>query len=268
MTIHLRDIKFTIPANQALEFPYNLKVFRQLKEMCFTSPVTIFIGENGTGKSTLLEGIAITVQLATIGRQETSRDVSLDAVRPLADGMKLRWNKVMHRGFFLRAEDFFGFVTHVREMRQSMKDEIDRIEREYEGRSDYAKALAKGPAAESIHALDQRYSGDLGMQSHGESFLTLFQSRFVPGGLYLLDEPEAALSPLSQLGLITLIKKMILEDAQFIIATHSPILMAIPEAQLLNFDASPPESMDYNELDHVQLYRSFLEDPRAFIDRL
>ncbi len=116
--------------------------------------------------------------------------------------------------------------------------------------------------------MDGRYGPDLDANSHGESFLTLFQSRFVPDGLFLLDEPEAALSPLSQLGLIALIKDMVGKGGQFIIATHSPILMAIPDADLLNFDIHPPISVGYDELEHVVLYRSFLEDPESYLHRL
>lgn len=148
-----------------------------------------------------------------------------------------------------------------------MMDEIIRIDQDYADRSDFAKILAKDPATSSLSAMTQRYGHDLDANSHGESFLTIFQSRFVPGGLYLLDEPEAALSPLRQMGLISLIKQMVKQDAQCILATHSPILMAIPGSEILDLDQKPPAITEYHQLEHVKLYRSFSEDPQAFFRR-
>jgi predicted ATPase len=266
--IHLRQL--SIRSDQINEggYPFSVPAVQRISTIKFQSPVTIFVGENGSGKSSLLEAMAMAIGSITIGREEISRDEAMNAVKPLADGMQLVWNKRTHRGVFLRAEDFFGFVQRVRSMRQEMIAEIDRVERDYAGRSEYAKMLAKGPSASSLSAMEQRYGQDLDANSHGESFLTLFQSRFVPGGLYLLDEPEAALSPLRQLGLISLIKQMVQQDAQFIMATHSPILMATPGAMILNLDLVPPGYQDYGEIEQVKLYRSFLDDPTAFVHRL
>jgi predicted ATPase len=266
--IHLRELILKTEGIGGVEYPFNVQAVNNISQLTFTSPVTIFVGENGSGKSTLLEGLAMAVGSIAIGREEISRDEAFKAVAPLATKMKLVWNKRTHRGFFLRAEDFFGFVQRIRSLRQEMSDEIIRIERDYADRSDYARTLAKVPAASSIRAMDIKYGEDLDAHSHGESFLTIFQSRFVPNGLYLLDEPEAALSPLRQLGLISLIKQMVLQDAQFILATHSPILMAIPGAHILDLDQSPPVYRDFQEIDQVILYRAFLDEPDAFIRRL
>ena len=266
--IHLRELTLKTNGVSDGEYPFNVQAIKNISRLTFEAPVTIFIGENGSGKSTLLEGLAMAVGSVAIGREEIDRDQAFKAVSPLATKMNLVWNKRTHRGFFLRAEDFFGFIHRIRSLRLEMLDEIIRIEQDYADRSDHARTLAKGPAASSIQAMDNRYGEDLDAQSHGESFLTIFQSRFVPNGLYLLDEPEAALSPLRQLGLISLIKKMVLQDAQFILATHSPILMAIPGAQILDLDQSPPVYRDYQEIDQVVLYRAFLDDPEAFIRRL
>jgi predicted ATPase len=249
-------------------YPFNVPAIRHFSRIEFTAPITLFIGENGSGKSTLLEAMALSVGSVVIGREDVNRDETLRAVKPLGDRMKLVWNKRTRRGFFMRAEDFFGFVQRTRSMHAEMMEEINRIDRQYIGRSDYAKTLAKGPATSSLSALTQRYGHDLDANSHGEMFLTVFQSRFIPGGLYLLDEPEAALSPLRQMGLISLIKQMILQGAQFIIATHSPILMAFPGAKILDFDQQPPLYVDFDEVEQVKLYRSFLEDPDAFVRRL
>lgn len=131
-----------------------------------------------------------------------------------------------------------------------------------------AKDLAKMPYTRELSDIERRYGNGLDSQSHGESFLVLFQSRFVPGGLYLMDEPEVPLSPLRQLGLLALIKEMTEQDAQFIIATHSPILMAFPQAIILSFDESPIRSVEYESLEHVSLTRDFLNNPEAFLRHL
>src|SRR6266480_579416 len=108
--------------------------------------------------------------------------------------------------------------------------ELATIDAMYVGRSERAKALAKLPAAKSLADMERRYGVDLDANSHGQSFLKLFESRFIPGGLYLLDEPEAPLSPQSQLALLAMIAEMVAQDAQFLIATHSPMLLAFPKA--------------------------------------
>jgi predicted ATPase len=120
-----------------------------------------------------------------------------------------------------------------------------------------------------LHALRTQYNGDLDERSHGESFFTFFKARFIPNGLYLLDEPEAPLSPLRQLAFLSLLKEMVSEhNAQFIIATHSPILMAYPDAVILSFDKSPIAPVEYDDLEHVSLTRDFLNNREAFLRRL
>ena len=268
MTIHLREIQITTPKDRLDRFPFSVPVVQTLEKVSFPTPVTIFVGENGSGKSTLLEALARSAQMITVGSEETQRDQTLDALQPLADHLKLVWNKRTHRGFFLRAEDFFGYVKRLRALRLEMQADLEQIEKDYRGRSDYARALASMPAASSLHALDAAYGDDLDANSHGESFLALFQSRFVPDGLFILDEPEAALSPVSQLGLIAMIKEMVPRGGQFIIATHSPILMAMPDASIFDLDHRPPGFVQYNDLESVNLYRSFLENPDSYINRL
>jgi predicted ATPase len=116
--------------------------------------------------------------------------------------------------------------------------------------------------------IQRRYGAGLDHASHGEAFLKLFQSRFVPDGLYLLDEPEAPLSPLRQLALISAMRAMLEQNAQFIIATHSPILMAFPQAVILDFDSGRIQPTRYQDLEHVRLTRDFLANPEAFLRRL
>ena len=249
-------------------FPFNVPVVRAIDRLAFPTPVTFFVGENGSGKSTLLEGIAAAVRLPVVGSASVEADASLAAQRLLARALKLEWSKRTSRGFFLRAEDFFGFAKTLQVMRRELEARVEEIDVTFAGASDYAKGLAKGPAAGSIHELERRYGADLDANSHGEGFLRLFQSRFVPEGLYLLDEPEAALSPQSQLALLAMLKDMVGERSQFLIATHSPMLLAFPGATILDFDQRPPRAVEYEDIGHVQLYRSFLAEPGRFLRHL
>jgi predicted ATPase len=249
-------------------FPFDVPVVRTLETMELSTPVTFFVGENGSGKSTLLEAMALAAELPTVGSDETPVDATLASQRALAKHLTMSWTSRSKRGFFLRAEDFFGYAKRLSRIKADMREEIARIEREYEGRSEYAKGLAMGPAFASLDAIDGQYGGDLDGRSHGQSFLTLFQARFVPGGLHLLDEPEAPLSPQSQLALMALMHDMIARDGQFIIATHSPILLAFPGATIYTFDRTPPERVAFEDLEHVNLTRAFLNDPESYLRRL
>ncbi len=168
----------------------------------------------------------------------------------------------------LRAEDFFGFAKAIEQLKAEIKKRREEVDVEYAGRSDLAKGLALGPLEASLAALQQSYGEGLDVQSHGESFLKLFQARFAPGGIYLIDEPEAPLSPQSQLGLIAMLKEMVQQESQFIIATHSPILLAFPNATIYSFDESPAAVVPFDQLDHVTLTRDFLNNPDAFLRRL
>ena len=249
-------------------FPFDVPVVRTLDTIELATPVTFFVGENGSGKSTLLEAMALAAELPAVGSDETRADATLSAQRALANHLRLAWTSRSKRGFFLRAEDFFGYAKRLSRMKADMREEIARIEAEYEGRSEYAKGLAMGPALASLAAMEAQYGGDLDGRSHGQSFLTLFEARFVPGGLHLLDEPEAPLSPQSQLGLMALMHDMIGQGGQFVIATHSPILLAFPGSTIYTFDRTPPERVAFEDLEHVNLTRAFLNDPEAFLRRL
>ena len=264
----LRSVTLRRRGSMPRGFPFDVPVVRTLETIDLPTPVTFFVGENGSGKSTLLEAMALAAELPTIGSDESRDDVTLAAQRALAKHLTLSWTSRSKRGLFLRAEDFFGYVKRLSRMKSEARADIERIEREYDGRSDYAKGLAMGPALTSLSAIDGQYGGDLDGRSHGQSFLTLFQARFVPGGLHLLDEPEAPLSPQSQLGLIALMQDMIGQEGQFIIATHSPILLAFPGATIYSFDEAPPARVAFADLEHVNLTRSFLNDPEAYLRRL
>lgn len=267
---HLQSVSLTrIPPAEADQFPFTVPVIRALPTLRFTTPVTFLVGENGSGKSTFLEALASAANSISVGSDELDRDTSLAKVRTLGKALKLAWSKRTRNGFFLRAEDYFGYAKRLARIRQELEAEVVEIDEEYKNRSAYARSLAKMAHIGQLHALRTRYNGDLDERSHGESFFTFFKARFVPDGLYLLDEPEAPLSPLRQLGFLSLLKEMVEQhNAQFIIATHSPILMAYPGAEILSFDQSPVAPVAYDDLEHVSLTRDFLNNREAFLRQL
>jgi len=266
--IHLESVTArTVPPDGA-PYPFTVPAVRELRELRFTSPVTFFVGENGSGKSTLLEGIAAATHLPTVGARQIDHDNTLATARLLAASLRLRWTLRTHLGFFLRAEDFFGFSKALTQQRAEFEADLERIEREYVHRSAQAKALARMPAAGSLADMTHRYGVDLDANSHGQSFLTLFQSRLIPKGLFLLDEPEAPLSPQSVLGLMAMISEAVATGGQFIIATHSPILLAYPGATIISFDDGAMRTVPFAELDHVNITRDFLNDPSRYLRHL
>lgn len=262
--MYLISVEYKKP-NDTNRYPFNILLFKNFSEIKFTSNITIFVGENGTGKSTLLNGIAAAVGSITIGGDSIEQDSLMRAARELSRHLKLTWNIKTKKGFFLRAEDFISYTKRIAILRQEMERELKDIDNRYKNRSDYTKGLAKMPYNRSLYELREKYGEGLDTRSHGESFLDLFKSRFVPGGLYLLDEPETPLSPVKQLALISMIKDMVKEDSQFIIVTHSPILMAIPNAKIYSFDDYPIKEVNYNDLEHVNITRDFLNNPERYL---
>lgn len=267
--IHLKSVTVReFHARDVDSYPFNLELVKSLHEIEFTSPVTFFVGENGSGKSTLLETLACAVESITVGSESVKTDKSLAPLRKLAQYFRLSWQKRTHKGFFLRAEDFFGYAKKMRQTQEELQDDLQNVDHDYKDRSQYAADLASLPYKNELAAIQRRYGDGLDQRSHGESFLTLFQSRFVPDGLYLLDEPEAALSPARQLTFISALKQMVDENSQFIIATHSPIIIAFPDAEILSFDGGTIQRVQYDQLEHVNLTRDFLKNPQSFLKHL
>lgn len=268
---HLRSVTLqTIPAEDRDRFPFRVPAIAALagQALAFDAPVTFFIGENGSGKSTLLEGIAAAAHSIAVGSADTEADSSLASAHTLSRRLRLSWARRTHRGFFLRAEDFFGYARRMQQMREELEAELRAIQADPE-LSDVARGLKSMPFARSIAEIKAKYGDGLDTVSHGESFFTLFRSRMVPDGLYLLDEPEAPLSPMRQLGLLALIKELVeTQRAQFIIATHSPILMAFPGAAIFSFDGGVVRPVAYDQVEHVTLTRDFLNSPARFLRHL
>ena len=258
MTISLRSIHIRNPDALPDGFPFDVPVVRTLDEIALTSPVTILVGENGSGKSTLLEAIGSSASLPTIGAISIDRDETLAAAHDLARHLVLTWNKRSHRGFYLRSEDFFGFALGTNRSISELTELAETFE---------PGTYARDTVEEQRNALVRQY-GDLDARSHGESFFHVFARRITGDGLYLMDEPEVALSPQRQIALIALIMDAVELGAQFIIATHAPMLMAIPNAQILVLSETGIAPTPWEELEHVQLTRDFLTDPNLFLRHL
>ncbi|MEQ9399209.1 MAG: AAA family ATPase [Longimicrobiales bacterium] len=253
------------PPDRTEAFPFSVPTIASLEEVVFDAPVTVLVGENGTGKSTFLEALALAAGLPSVGSAPLARDATLDPQRRLADRLRLAWRGRSHRGFFLRAEDFFGFQKSLARARVEHQAELRRLDVEMADASEYARNLAKGPHRASLGDMTRRYGEDADAASHGEAFLRLFRSRLVPRGLYLMDEPEAALSPQSQLAFLAMIHEAVSGGSQFVVATHAPILMAVPGATLLSFDHGTVERASFDGLDSVNLVRDFLNAPVRYL---
>ncbi|MBD7907716.1 AAA family ATPase [Sporosarcina gallistercoris] len=217
------------------EYPFTIPVIQSLKELELTNPVTYFVGENGSGKSTLLEGVADVCGFNPAGGGRNNQYEVDAAGSDLSEYLRLSWMPKVTNGFFLRAESFYQFASHV--------DQVG-----------------------SYNA----YGGiSLHQQSHGESFMSLFLNRFNGRALYLLDEPEAALSPQRQLTFLRIIHKLVEEkNCQFIIATHSPILLGYPGASILSFDEEEIHAIDYEQTHHYQVTKYFLDHRQKFLKDL
>ena len=214
----------------------------KMKELRFTSNVTFLVGENGTGKSTLLEAIAVSMGFNAEGGTRNFRFSTADTHSELNEYITVVKGLHPKDGFFLRAESFYNVASY-----------IDRMDDE----PSFGAQLIDSYGGVSLHE-----------QSHGESFLSLMKNRFGGGGIYLLDEPEAALSPSRQMTLMVLMNELVRENSQFIIATHSPILMAFPGAQVIELTEDDIRTVPYNQTGHFQLTKRFLDNPEKMLELL
>lgn len=266
--LFLRSIQYKHQVRYDSIFPFSVPILTTFTKIDFTTDITILVGENGSGKSTFLEGLACAVPSITVGDQSVQSDPSLSNARLLAEELKLIWNEKTRKGFFMRAEDFFQYTKKMNAMKAEMEEELKRVDEEFKTRSKTAQLYARAGYAGQAGAIENRYGKDMDAHSHGEAFIEFFTTRFVPGGLYLLDEPEAPLSPLRQISFLMLLKEMIAQNSQFIIATHSPIIMAYPGAKIISFDGNSLEEISYEDISSVKTMKSFLNHPGAYLQHL
>ncbi len=261
----------SITKNRAAEagegFPFNLPALRNFSSLEFAKPITFFIGENGSGKSTLMEAIAAGMNAVAVGSADTVRDPTLAAARTLAKSFRFVRRRAPKVKMFFRAEDAFGFTKRVIADIAGLEAEEEAF-REKLPDGSWGQRLAMGAMRGQRAALTRRYGENPDGYSHGETFLGLLKSRIVPNGLYLLDEPETPLSPARILALMALIKEGVEQGSQFIVATHSPMLMAMGDAQIFAFSPDGIAPIAWDETEHVKITRAFLADPERYLRRL
>ena len=218
-------------------YPFNIDVLQQTRSIDFSSPVTFFIGENGSGKTTLLEALARRCQIHIWSGMDCTRSEPNPYEEKLFLNLQVEWSDGMVPGSFFSSQIFRNFAQLVEMWEADNPGQID-----YFGGKSFLT------------------------QSHGQSLMSFFKARYKIKGLYLMDEPETALSPKSQIELLQFLKGMSrMGHAQFIIATHSPILLACPGSIIYSFDHSPVKTIRYEDTEHYQVYKNFMENPDPFL---
>jgi predicted ATPase len=239
--MHLRKIMFKVEQYPSRDcYPFNLQNFQKTESLRLNTPVTFFIGENGTGKSTLLKAIARRCDIHIWEPAGGLRFVVNPHEEQLYRYLEVEWSDRMVPGSFFASEIFHNFACFLDEW-----------------------------AVASPGTLAYFGGSSLMTKSHGQSHMAFFKSRFSKRGLYLLDEPENALSPRTQLELLSVLHRAgAAGKAQFIVATHSPLLLALPRATIYSFDQEPIAPVAYEHTDHYRMYRDFLNDVEGHTDRL
>lgn len=247
----LDKITLTKPKSHLIagNYPFNVPVIKNLKSFIFKNRITFLVGENGTGKSTLLESIAIK---SGFGSEGGNKNISFQTglkekytdSELLAQHLTLSWRQKPKYGYFFRAETFFNIANHLEAMSHQYGTGPAEVFAPYGGKS--------------LHD-----------QSHGESFLSFFKNQVKQEGFFILDEPEAALSPQRQLSLMVIINEALKQpNTQLLIATHSPILLGFPNADIYSLDGDKLEKIELEQTSHYLITKGFLDNPTSYTKRL
>lgn len=224
-------------------YPFSLAAVKNWDHLALHENVTFFVGENGSGKSTLIEAIAIAAGFNPEGGSKNFDFSTEDSHSSLSNHIRLaRSTKRNRDGYFLRAESYYNVATQINRL-----DEIPS----------FGPPVIESYGGKSLHK-----------QSHGESFMALMEHRLGGDGLYIFDEPEAALSPQRQLSLLSYIDELVKNNSQFIIATHSPIILAYPNAWIYELTPQGPLRANWEDLEHVTITQGFLRSPETYLDIL
>lgn len=239
--MHLKRVTFNSDKYPNKEkYPFNLGLLHKTQNIVFTKPVTIFVGENGTGKSTLLKAICLKCGIHIWKFEQGNRFEINQLEEQLFRYVNIEWMNGLVPGSYFASQTFQDFTELLDEW-----------------------------AVATPRILDYFGGSSLITKSHGQSLISFFKSRCKIKGIYFLDEPETALSPKSQLELIQIIHKYSQGDlAQFIMATHSPILLACPSAQIYSFDSIPIKSVSYEETEHFRIYQDFMQNRHNYLDHI
>lgn len=242
----LKEICFNKKDVDLNAYPFNLPFFIDADRISINPQVTYFVGENGSGKSTLLEAIAVACGFNPEGGSANFNFGTRESHSPLHKHITLSRGTHRHSdGFFLRSESFFNVATQIEQLDKNEPGEVR------------GKPIIDSYGGVSLH-----------QQSHGESFWALFNHRFGGNGLYILDEPEAALSPAKQMSMLLRMHELTGGRSQFIIATHSPIILAYPFATIYEFNEQGITRRNYEQTELYQSYHNFIRNPQQMVDKL
>ncbi len=239
---YVSEIKYIKPRDESI-YPYNLNVVRNLDSLKLDDKVTFIVGENGSGKSTLLEAIAIKYGFNPEGGSVNFNFETMNSSSSLWENIKLvKTAKHARDGYFLRAESFYNVATNI--------DELDSVPA-------FSPPVKNSYGGMSLHE-----------QSHGESFISVINNRFMGNGFYVFDEPEAALSQERQLALLKRIDELIKQNSQFVIATHSPILLSYPDATIYHIGSNGIERRQYEDTEQYKFVKLFIENYKSILHKL
>ncbi len=252
----------SIASERTNPFPFNIPAVKYAQNIEFKSPVTFIIGDNGTGKSTLLETLAFRLQLPHMDGAGYGKK-GFEAAKALLPFLELEWDIERSVGFFFRAEDFGDFLNSIDRTGARLHGQLEDLHGEV---PDHIIQQMKDSANYQLFHVRKDYGQDLQGFSHGEAYLKIMQEKITQRGIFLLDEPEAALSPTKQLSLIYFIHEHLQSHmSQFIIATHSPMLMAYPGATIYEVTEDAMKEVTLEETEHYSVTKSFLNNPEAYL---
>jgi len=257
--------KLNIDTEKTNPFPFNVPAIKFAKGIELEGPITFFIGDNGTGKSTLIETLAFRLQLPHMNGKVYEERGFAAAIK-LISHLELEYKIMRATGFFFRAEDFGDYLNSIDRRDAELHAQLKELE------DDVPEQIIqemKDNANDQLHHMRKNYGQELQSFSHGEAYMKIIQEKVKSRGIYILDEPEAALSPAKQLALIYFIQDHLQNNnSQFIIATHSPILMSMPQSKIYEITETGMKLTPLNETEHYSITKSFLDNPDAYLRHL
>jgi len=252
----------SVTTDRTAPFPFSIAAVKYAKNIQLKTPVSFIIGDNGTGKSTLLETLAFRLQLPHMDGSGYNKK-GFEAAKTLLPYLQLEWAIERSIGFFFRAEDFGNLINSIDRTDAKLHSQLNDLDGEVPR---HIIQEMKDSANHQLYHVRQNYGQDLQSFSHGEAYLKIMQEKITNRGIFLLDEPEAALSPSKQLSLIYFIQEHLRSfNSQFIIATHSPMLMAFPNATLYEVTEDGMKQVTLEETEHYSVTKSFLNNPEAYL---
>ena len=249
------------------EYPFNIPCIQNLDELDLSNKITVFVGDNGSGKSTLLKAIAYYNNSINVSSHNIDSSYYKE-IKELASKMKCTYDVKTRSGFFFSGEEFITYINQLKQMKYDLVEDLRRIDEEYKNKSVFARNQARMAAAGQLYEMNNAYDGELKEKSHGEGFLEFFKQRMHREGIYLLDEPETPLSAVNQYKLVVMITDLVRSGSQVIIATHSPIIMALEGAKIYNFTEDKVEEINYEDIESVVFMKHFLNHKDNYINRL